>query len=91
MDEDRAKYQNDHDLLITLHEQVKGVRGDIRELGSNLVPRIIDLEKGKVDHKDFDMVKSDFEHRLKWLERIAYGGIGILGFIEMYFRLFNTQ
>lgn len=36
--------QNDHDLLITLHEQVKGIRSDIRDIKDNVKSQVDDHE-----------------------------------------------
>lgn len=62
--------QSDHDLLVTLHEQVKGIRSDILDLKDDTKERLKDVET-----------------RLTWLERIAYGGLAILGAIEFYFKV----
>lgn len=74
----------DHDLLITLHEQIKNVRTDIKDLkdgtGSKLTDheaRIRVLETNQIDKKDFDK-----------LQKIAYGGLGILAAIEFAFKFF---
>ena len=62
--------QSDHDLLVTLHEQVKGIRSDILELKDDTKERLKSVEA-----------------RVTWLERIAYGGLAILGAIEFYFKV----
>lgn len=39
------KKQVDHDLLITLHEQVRGIRDDIKELKDGMATRVTEVEK----------------------------------------------
>ncbi len=39
-----ADQMNDHDLLVTLHEQVKQVRIDIQNLNENTSGKILDHE-----------------------------------------------
>ena len=36
--------QSDHDLLVTLHEQVKGIRSDIQELKDDTKERLKNVE-----------------------------------------------
>ncbi len=72
---------SDHDLLITLHEQVRGIRDDIKDIKDNLNSRVTKLEDETIDRKEFDALQTD----VRWLQRIAYTGIGILGAIQFYF------
>ena len=72
---------SDHDLLITLHEQVRGIRDDIKDIKDNLNSRVTKLEDGKIDRKELETLQSD----VKWLQRIAYGGLGIISAIQFYF------
>lgn len=69
--------QSDHDLLIKLHEQVEGIRSDIKELKDDTKERI----------KTGEVRTSELEVRVTWLERIAYGGMAILGAVEFYFKV----
>lgn len=71
----------DHDLLITLHEQVRGIRDDIKDIKDNLNSRVTKLEDGRVDRKELEALKND----VRWLQRIAYTSIGIMGAIQFYF------
>ncbi len=73
---------SDHDLLITLHEKVVGIRDDIKELKENLGVRVAKLEDERVSKKEFDQLITD----IKWLQRIAYGGLGIISAIQFYFQ-----
>jgi hypothetical protein len=41
----RSRERVDHDLLIALHEQVKGIREDIRELKDGMAARMTNVEK----------------------------------------------
>lgn len=43
-DDGKAMRQSDHDLLITLHEQVKGIRADIQSLTDGTSIKIVDHE-----------------------------------------------
>jgi len=44
LDDSRAMRQSDHDLLITLHEQVKAIRTDIKDLADGTSIKIVDHE-----------------------------------------------
>lgn len=81
------KHSADHDLLVTIHTKLERALDDIRELKDGTTSRITHLEAEKTDRKDFETLQKDYDNRLKWLERIAYGGIGILSVIEMYFKI----
>lgn len=62
--------QSDHDLLITLHEQVKGIRDDIKDLK--------DDTKAKVE--DHELRVRNLEKR-QW---IMSGAAALLGIIAPY-------
>lgn len=42
--EDLSK-MNDHDLLVTMHEQIKGIKGDIKELKDGTSSKLTDHER----------------------------------------------
>lgn len=43
MDLDLAK-MNDHDLLVTMHEQIKGIKNDIKDLKDGTSMKLADHE-----------------------------------------------
>lgn len=43
MNEDITK-MNDHDLLVTMHEQIKGIKSDIRDLKDGTSSKLNDHE-----------------------------------------------
>lgn len=73
------------------HQEMKD---SFRDLKDNYANRLEMVEKGLSDAEKVFLAKADqdkrdaaFDRRLTWLERIAYGGLGIIAFIEFYFRV----
>jgi hypothetical protein len=62
-------HQNDHDLLIVLHTEVKNLRSDVKELKDNIVSRVDSLEKNKLEKEDADDIYRDHEDRIRNIER----------------------
>lgn len=62
---------------------VAEIKIDVREIKNDFVP------KRELDDRLRTIITLSAIHetRLKWLERIAYGGMGIIAFIEFYFRV----
>lgn len=96
MNPEREREQADHDLLIGLHEQMKGLRSDLKELGNGTIKRLDELENTRVTKETFNSTAARLEaldekilKRLEWLERIAYGAIGAFMLLEAYFRFFK--
>jgi hypothetical protein len=52
-----AMPQEDHDLLIELGTEMRAVRSDIKELKDGTYPRIVALEKDKLDKTEFDKLQ----------------------------------
>lgn len=52
-----SQTSNDHDLLIELKTLMGGVKTDIQDLKEGTSKRIDDLEKEKIDKKEFDEYK----------------------------------
>ncbi len=75
----------DHDLLIKIHTQVERVITDVQGLNDNYSSKIRDLENNKLDKTEIAELKSD----IKWLQRIAYSGLGILSAIQFYFNVIS--
>lgn len=93
MPEDYQK-QSDHDLLVKIHTQVERVIIDVKEIRDNTTARVENLEREKFDKSEAtkvlaeaNLVHDNLDTRVKWLERIAYTGLGLLAALEFYFRL----
>lgn len=72
---------NDHDLIVSMHTTMTRAVDDIKKLDDKVTDMNNNYAK-KVDvDKDFNNVQAD----IKWLQRIAYGGLGILAAIQFYF------
>lgn len=82
---DSTYRQSDHDLLVTIHTKLERAIDDIKELKDNMSARIAALEGNKFDKKEGE----DMQASVMWLQRIAFGGIGILFFLELYFKFFK--
>jgi hypothetical protein len=67
-----SKDAEDHDLLIELRTTMEYVRSDIRDLSNGVTEKISELQKNKVDRKDFEELKTEIhttrEDRVKKLE-----------------------
>lgn len=95
---------NDHDLLVTLHTQMELVLIDIKEVKDNTVGRISILESNKMEKADADKaitealknasnIHSDFESRLRFIERYMWSALAIVSlamFLLNYFHPFVT-
>ena len=57
MEQDSSK-MNDHDLLITVHEQIKNVRSDIKELKDGTGAKLADHEA---------RIRKNVPNNLKWI------------------------
>jgi hypothetical protein len=93
---------NDHDLLIELRTEMRGVRSDIQDMRTGLNARVLNLESNAVSKIQFD----DHEERLRQVERetdqlgtladqlgtlIKFGGaigLAILGLGEVLLQVF---
>lgn len=80
MDVDKLQVSmTDHDLLITLHEQVKGLRDDIQGLGDNTKTGMDALKE------DLSDKIKDHETRVRRLELWGATAVGILYALQFYF------
>jgi len=65
---------NDHDLLIELRTEMRGLRTDVTNLSSNTTERIKDLELTKFSSKEYaetwGKMINDHEARLRSVETI---------------------
>jgi hypothetical protein len=80
----------DHDLLIELKTEMKGLRQDVRSLTDNTAGQIRDLQREKLNRQDFLEYETesksqakDHEERIRTLERAFWRGIGALAIIQM--------
>jgi len=73
------RQNSDHDLLVTLHEQVKQIRVDIKELKDGTSDRLKTLEDDRVTQKEH----LDHENRIRFIEKYVWGAIGIIGLINI--------
>ena len=66
------KGADDHDLLISMKEQLRRLSEDIKELKDGTARRINELENNKADKDDFEKLKTDVyinrEARIRSLE-----------------------
>ena len=85
----------DHDLLIELRTEMRGVRSDIQDLTQGVSSRLLNLESNAVSRFQFD----DHEKRLREVERTAdnlativkFGGsiaVALLGLAEVLLNIF---
>jgi len=58
---------NDHDLLVELRTEMRGVRTDIQDMRSGLATRVLNLESNAVSKIQFD----DHETRIRTVEKKA--------------------
>ena len=72
---------SDHDLLISMHTTLGRAVGDIQALDRKIDEFNSNYAKKTDMDKELDALKND----VKWLQRIAYGGLGVLGAIQFYF------
>lgn len=75
----------DHDLLIELRTEFKGMRDDIKELKDNLVSRVTLLEEEKAPLK----VTTDHEKRIRRLEYALAIAIGMATLVEFVARFYK--
>lgn len=80
---------SDHDLLIELRTEMKGVRQDIKSFSDDTKERLAALEVQKLSKDEFNKfliedtkANDDKERRLRFLERWGWAAWGILGFIQ---------
>ena len=64
-----AEYQNDHDLLVALNVEMRGLRQDFKEAKANYVTR-----------DEFAPVKETYVSRIEFwpVKMLVYGCVGIM-------------
>lgn len=94
------QFTPDHDVLIELRTEMRGMRGDLKSFSDDTRDRLARLEENKLDKAGFTdyqlQVKSsqdDHERRLRFLERwgwTIWGGLSLLEFgIVVYITFFH--
>lgn len=63
---DIVEYQSDHDLLIELRTEMRGVREDIGELKTNVVGRVVSLEGDRITAEELETIRSDIQALKLW-------------------------
>lgn len=94
---DNQKETNDHDLLIELRTEMKGIRAELKEMRENTIKRLETVENQMIDkndleehkkndyaiHEEFIKVDNDHETRIRRLEYITTLGIGGIAVLEL--------
>jgi hypothetical protein len=62
---------NDHDLLIELRTEVKGMREDIRDMKDTTGKRLTDVEHQTIEIEKYKASKKDLDLTNERLDRIA--------------------
>lgn len=81
METETNQKMNDHDLIVSMHTTLKRAVDDLRALGD----KVTDFNNNYAKKDEVDKQLIEIKTDLKMLQRIAYGGLGILGAIEFYF------
>lgn len=86
---------SDHDLLIELRTEMRGVRGDVKDIKDGLGPKVEMLEATKLDKAEAERTFQDIEMRLRSVERrgtqtatwgsVALVAISILQGVAVFF------
>ena len=79
MAERRSQNLIDHDLLIELRTEMRGVRDDIQKLTDGTALRLKALEDDHVTRIDH----TDHENRIRFIEKYVWGAVGIIGLINL--------
>jgi hypothetical protein len=79
----------DHDLLIEMRTELKGMREELKSFSNDTKERLIRVEERKMEKQDFadffaeyKSERADKERRLRFLERWIWAGIGIVACVE---------
>jgi hypothetical protein len=87
----------DHDLLIELRTEMKGMRADIKTFSDDTKERLASLEAKKVDKDEFSKFlisdgkeSDDHERRIRNLERWGWLAIGAITLSEFALMAYLT-
>jgi hypothetical protein len=87
---DFTQYKTDHDLLIELRTEFRGMRQDISDIKTNTVGRISDLESDHVTKKEFETAKVEIESLKLWRSMlIGAWGVCTIILIPLAFSYFT--
>lgn len=80
----------DHDLLVEVRVEMKGLREDVKNLADDTKDRLARLEESKLDKANFHdhttqsaTTHLDHETRLRFIERYVWGAIAIIGLVNI--------
>lgn len=86
---------NDHDVLIELRTEMRGVRSDIKDLKEDSAHRISLLEDNKIDKREVETmvaastkIHEDHERRIRKLEYFFWLGMGGIIVIELVIKYY---
>lgn len=68
----------DHDLLIELRTEMRGVRDDIQKLTDGTAQRLNTLENDHVSRKEYE----DHETRIRFIEKYVWGAVAVIGILN---------
>ncbi len=80
----------DHDLLQRIDTKLERVIADVQKLNDNYSNRIDKLETGKVDKDVAEKVKTDFESRLRVLEKFEENLLGKMSVLAILVAMATT-
>lgn len=78
---------SDHDLLIELRTEMRGVRNDIQRLNNDTISQVKDLQSTKLDKEEFDRAMIDAEKKhesfvtrdeFEPIKKLAYGAMTLV-------------
>lgn len=95
--------QGNRDLLVELKTQMTGVgesiselRSEVKEIKDGVKADVEFLKNDKVSRAEFtriqvdgQIVHNDHEIRLRWHDKVIYGGLGVLGTVEFLLNYFH--
>lgn len=88
---DFTQYKTDHDLLIELRTEFRGMRQDISEIKTNTVGRISELEGDHVTKEDLETLSAKVDSLILWRTFLAGAwAICTLILIPVAFAYFNV-
>jgi hypothetical protein len=68
---DFVQYQTDHDVLIELRTEMRGMRNDVTEIKTNTVGRISSLENERISKKRIEDIEADIDSLKLWRSALA--------------------
>ena len=87
---DIVEYQSDHDLLIELRTEMRGVREDIGDLKTNVTARVTSLETDRITQNEIEAIRHDIDSLKLWRSMlIGAWGVCTLILIPLAFSFFS--